>query len=268
MLAQVESRGLPRHLLLGGVVEEVVGHLEGHAQALTIPRQCGAMRARAGERADLARGRQQRGRLGADERLVVVLGERERIVRRELPHLADRHHVRRGGEHAQNLHVAEPDELDHGARVEVVAHDDRHLVREQRVHRRHAPPEHGVIHRVVVHERGEMHELDDGGERRRARLRTLLHFAREEHERGAEHLPLHEQQVAVDLVDERQVGGDDPHELVADATQPVAHERLDVAQRRRPGAAGAHGRAHRTRRSTVARRLLTSRNSMSTANTR
>ena len=50
---------------------------------------------RAAQATHLARRGEQRRGLRLDERVVVVLGERERVERRELPHLPERQRVRR-----------------------------------------------------------------------------------------------------------------------------------------------------------------------------
>ncbi len=125
-----------------------------------------------------------------------------------------------------------------------------------------------MIDGVVVHQRREMHELHHRGERHGARLRPAGGGAREQRERGAEHLPLHEQEMPVHLVDEREFRGDDPVQFLRDQLEAVAHRRLDVAQRRREGRARGEGRRHRDLRSVAASRSPMSRNWMSCANTR
>ena len=94
----------------------------------------------------------------------------ERVVRQELPHLADRHLVGHPAHHPERLEVVETDQLDHGPGVQVVAHDHRDLVAEQGVDRRHAPAEDRVVHRVVVHQGGQMDQLDDRREGRGPRI--------------------------------------------------------------------------------------------------
>src|ERR1019366_2871226 len=98
------------------VVEQVVGELERHAELFAVPPQRRAMPRRAAQRADLARGAEQRRGLRAIEREVIVLRKTERVVRRELAHLAERHLVRRRRKGAQRLEIAEGAELPAGAR--------------------------------------------------------------------------------------------------------------------------------------------------------
>ena len=86
------------------------------------------------------------------------------------------------------------------------------LMAEQRVDRRAAASHHRVVDGVVVHQRREVNQLGDRGERRRARLRRPIDVAREEQQCRTNHLALRQQQVRVDVRDERIVGGDDaPH---------------------------------------------------------
>jgi hypothetical protein len=137
---------------------------------------------------------------------------------------------------------------------------------EQRVDRRHSAAQRRMIDGVVVHQRREMHQLDDRGVRRRPRLRLSFDFARQQRQRRPEHLSAHAQEMVVDFADEAQLGGDDAADFVGDALEGVVHGRLDVAQRGRRGARRC--RAHAVTRSSAEIRSLTSRNSMSTANTR
>ena len=56
-------------------------------------------------------------------------------------------------------------------------------------------PQHRVIDGVVVHQRREVHELHHGRRRHDLRLRRALDRARQQRERGTEHLAAHPQQV-------------------------------------------------------------------------
>src|SRR5262245_30398409 len=115
-------------------------------------------------------------------------------------------------------------------------------------------------------ERGEVHELHDGADAHGALLGTSLHRAREEHECGAEQFAPHSEEVSAHLLDHRKVGADDPVHLCGHHVEASAHGRLDLTQRIR--AAGGSDATHRTARSTSAIRSATSRNVMSTTNTR
>ena len=59
---------------------------------------------------------------------------------------------------------------------------------EHRVHRRQTAAQHGMIHGIVVNQRGQVHQLDDGGDRDRFVARALIHVAGEQHERRPEQL--------------------------------------------------------------------------------
>ena len=138
----------------------------------------------------------------------------QRLVRQQLPHLADGHLVGHPAQHSQRLEIVQADELDDRARVQVVAHDDRHLVAEQGVDRGHATTKHRVVHRVVVHQGGHVDQLDHGRQRDRPRIARARRLVGQEQQRGPEHLPLHLEQVRVDLGDEPEVGLDDPAQFL------------------------------------------------------
>src|SRR5260221_4046180 len=140
---------------------------------------------------------------------------------------------------------------------------------EERIHRGQSAANGGVVNGVVVHERGEMHELEDGGERDDALVRRFGGLTCKERQRGTEHLAAHLEEVTAHLLDHREIGRDDPPHLVHDVVETFAHGRLDVAQRDRARRAGGSYRtAHDAAPSTAARRSATSPNSMSTTNKR
>ena len=88
----------------------------------------------------------------------------------ELAHLAHSHLVGDPRQHAERLVVVQSNQLDDRPRIQIVSHDHRDLMREQRIDRGQPAPQHGVIHRVVVHQRREVDQLDHGGKGDRARI--------------------------------------------------------------------------------------------------
>jgi hypothetical protein len=175
------------------------------------PKRAIALRSAAsGERADLRRAGKERRGLGANEQVVLLLGVAQAIVCQELAHFADRHLVGHPREHPQRLEITEPDQLDDGARIEIVAHDHRHLVTEERVDRRHARGAARMIDRVVVHQGREVDQLHHRGHVHRARVLAPGRVVHQEDDGGPEELALHLQQVRVDVADEREIGGDEP----------------------------------------------------------
>ena len=159
----------------------------------------------------------------------------------QLAHLPDGHLVGHPAQHLQGGEVAQPHQLDHGPGVEVVAHDDRDLVAEQGVDGWHAPAQHRVIDRIVVHQRGEVDQLDHGSQAHGERAAIggsggLVH--QQQHGR-AEHLPSHLQQVGVDLCDQAEVRVDQLTDPLAHRREAGAQTALQVVQRR-PGDAGDH----------------------------
>ena len=116
------------------------------------------------DRADLAGGREQLGRLAADHGEIFVLGGRGVLRRRELHHFAlgDR---RRG--RGENVERAQRADLDHHAKrlaEQEVADQNAGLVAPQHARRQLAAPQFAFVDHVVVQQCGGMHELDGGGE--------------------------------------------------------------------------------------------------------
>ncbi len=100
--------------------------------------------------------RHERRRLALAQESIILRRESQGIVRHQLPHFTDRHTIRGIRQHGDRLEVAERRDLDHRARVEVVAHDHGDLMRPSSVDSRHSTALHGMIHRIVVDERGDM----------------------------------------------------------------------------------------------------------------
>ena len=239
-----------------------------HPQPAAEPRHGRGVPGRPRKRADLAHRTEQRRGFRANQPVVVVLAERERIERRELPQLAERHRARRRGEHPQRIEIAEPSQFRHRTRIQMVAEDHRDFMREQRIHCRHAATHHRMVHRVVVNQRREMDQFAHRGERDGVRARRFVERAREERERRPKQLPAHAHEVAAHLAHERVIlARDDPPHFVRHPSQRRADGRLDVLKRRGDGRRFFHGCRHRAA-STARMRFCTSRKLISTANTR
>lgn len=100
-----------------------------------------------------------------------------------------------------------------------------------------------MVDRVVVNERRQMHQLDHGGQRQRVVAGLTVDRIGEEHECRPEQLPLHEEEVLVDVLDHVEVGQHDPADLLADPVELLLHRLLNGRKSRHHGAAGgAHGR--------------------------
>ena len=75
----------------------------------------------------------------------------------------------------------------------------------QGVHRGQATPEHRVVHRIVVHKRGQVYELHHRCQGERVLGRLAPDLVGEQEQGGTEQLSPNEQQVIVDLFDQRKV---------------------------------------------------------------
>ncbi len=121
-----------------------------------------------------------------------------------------------------------------------------------------------MVHRVVVHQRGQVDQLDHRGEGRGPRVGVAGGLVGQQQERGPEQLALHLEEVRVDLGDQPEVGLDDAAELVLHPLEPGAQRPLEVGQRD-GRSLGAH-----LPRSAVSRWMRSPRsmNRMSTASAR
>jgi hypothetical protein len=184
-------------------------------------------------------------------------------MREELPHLPDRHLVGDPTHDLERSQITERDQLHHGAGVQIVSHDHRDLVTEQRIHRRHATAQHRVVDRVVVHEGCKVDQLDDGREADRPIVPFTDGVIDEQQERRAKHLPLHPHQVAVHLGDQTEVGLEKAFDVLADLLEIPPDTSLQLGEGNRLGGGDHCGPA-------VSRciRSPTSRKRMSTARTR
>jgi hypothetical protein len=103
-----------------------------------------------------------------------------------------------------------------------------------------------MIDGVIVHQRGEMHELHDRRERVDPWFGRIDDAAGEQCQRGPKHLAAHLEQVTAHLADQRQLVRHDALHFLDDLIEGRAHGGLDVAQ-------GARGRRARTRNDTAHR---------------
>ena len=103
-------------------------------------------------------------------------------------------------------------------------------MREQGVDRGHTATQRRVVHRIVVHERGEVDQLHHRRERDGPGLAPAGSLMAEQQQRRAKQLPLHAQEVLVDLGDDGKVGGDDSAQLGDHALELLRHGPLDVPQ--------------------------------------
>ena len=76
-----------------------------------------------------------------------------------------------------------------------------------------------MIDRVVMYERGEMHEFDDGRERQRVVVITLRDPTRQQEQGRPKELPAHEEEMLVHLLDVIEVRHDDAPDLVTYTVQ-------------------------------------------------
>ena len=116
----------------------------------------------AGERADPARRRGERGGLAADGGEVVVAAAADLEGGAHLGHLALAQTTQGVGE--QRGHLGAQARRDGGAaRQEVVAGHDGHQIPEATVDALHVAPDRRLVDHVVVVQRGQVHELDRDG---------------------------------------------------------------------------------------------------------
>ena len=125
-------------------------------------------------------------------------------------------------------------------------------------------PEHRMVHRVVVHQGGEVDQLDHRRERHGARVGAAGGLVGQQQQRGPEHLALHLEQVRVHLGDQAEVRLDDAAQLLPHPLQPRRARPLEVGERDRRGS-GGHARRPAASRWTRSPRSM---NRMSTARAR
>ena len=161
------------------------------------------------------------------QRLVVLFRKVQRIVRLKFPHFTNRHFVGHTTHHPQRNAVAQLDQFDHGAGVQIISHDHRHLVTEHGVDRGLTPAQHRVINRVIVNQSGEVNEFDDRRQRHVFATHLPRRLSRQQQQGRPKHLALHAEQVLVDLGDQWEIGDDDASEFFQNLIQLVPDRLLD-----------------------------------------
>ena len=185
------------------------------------------------DRADARAGLEQLGRLAVDDLHVVGLAGVGVVAVHELQHLALGDRVRRVREHVQDPHLLELDHHLERARVEEVADEHARLVAEHGVRRLLAAAQARAVDDVVVQQRRRMDELDD----RRGRDVILAApgaagAGREQHGQRPQPFAAVVNDVVRDLVDERDVAAQAPHDHAVDVAPVVADERPQGVERR------------------------------------
>ncbi len=158
---EVLAGGLAELLVGGDHVEDVVAELEEHAEAASEVREdvdFGAGEP-AGERADATRRGHERGGLALDGPEVVVLGAFGAEGRADLGDLSLAQQAQRVGEEPGDLGAERRGDLGRAGQEEVAGHDGDEVA-EAGVDALHVAAHQGLVHDVVVVERGQVDELD------------------------------------------------------------------------------------------------------------
>ena len=192
----------------GDEIQGVVGHLESHPQVvperldLVAPRRRDA----ADDCADFAACRKQRSRFERDNAVILRLADAQVALLQRFDHLALGHLDGHVGHRFHHQMVLVGQRQRHRLGVEVIADQDGDFVAPQRVNRRIAAPQLGVVHDVVVQQGGGVDELDDGAEVVHARAVVAAQAGRQDEQRRADALAAAGQDVLCGLRDEGNVG--------------------------------------------------------------
>ena len=195
--SQIGARTLPGGLSLRRQVDHVVDQLECHADPLTVVGDgVGELRRCVREHHAHARGgRDQRARL-VGEHLQVVLHRIVPGLRADrLVQLAEAQSLKGACLEQDRLLPHARDER-RGAGEEQIAGKDRHRVRPHRLGGRDATAKAGVIHDVVVVERGKVGDLDGLRGAAHQVVRAVAELAREERQHRSDPLASRLRQVA------------------------------------------------------------------------
>jgi hypothetical protein len=241
-LGQVVAKILAQRRGVGGVVEHVVGDLEGITQIEAISVQCGTV-ARiqiAKHRAQARGGGEQHRGLAFDHAQVGGLVHVRIVDVQELQHLAFGDGVGGVGQHLHHRHAIQFDHQLEAARIEEVADQHAGGVAPQRVGGLAPAPQVGLVHHVVVQEGGGMDEFDH-----RRQLQVILAGVAERARRDqvqlrAQALAAGPDDVLAHLVDQQHVGRQPRPDQGIDPVQIVFHEPPD-----RIGGQGCRGRRRR-----------------------
>ena len=212
---EVVADVLAELLDLGVVVERVVDELERLAEMSAVRRKCllDIVALLREDRADPRAGFEQLRRLAVDDFHIVGLANVGVVAVHELQHFALGDRVGRVGEHVQDAQLLELDHHLEGARVEEIADEHARLIAEDRVRGLLTAAQAGAVDDVVVQQRRRMNELDDGGGRHVILAATGAAGARrEQHGQGSQPLAAVVDDVVRDLVHERNVAAQAPHD--------------------------------------------------------
>ena len=206
--AEVVAHRLAQLGLAGGIVQRIVGQLEGGAELQPVaaergPFLCHVAIFAGGHGADLGRGREQSRRLGLDHLQMGVQPRLQIVGDRQLAHLAFGDGRGRRGQDGQHLDAPVAHHQLEGAAEQEIAHQHGGLVAPQGIGRRPTAPQRAVVHHVVVQQRRGVDELH---RRRQIDMAPALiaHHARGgDGEHGAQALAARGQQMAGQLADQR-----------------------------------------------------------------
>jgi len=132
-----------------------------------------------------------------------------------------------------------------GSGEQEVAGEDRDRVVPARIRRGYAAAQRGLIHHIVVVERGQVREFDDGPRRHDAGRVAVAELGGEEGEQRTEPLAARVDQVARGLGDERMIAARGRPQQFLDRAEPVANALFERrVGHREPERLGRHLHAH------------------------
>jgi len=165
-LGQIVADVLAQRVGIGGVIQQVIGDLEGEAQLQPVARQRRAQR-RGGigqHAAETARGGEQYRGLAFDHAVVGGFVGIRIAHAEQLQHLALGDGVGGIGEDAHHAHVIQFDHQLERARIEKIADQHAGRVAPQRVGGLASAAQAGFVDHVVVQQGRGVNELDDRGQ--------------------------------------------------------------------------------------------------------
>ena len=223
-LSEILSQRLPQPVSVRGIIERVVGELEGHAEMLAESEQGRLLVGGrvSNDRADTARRRDQACRLVLHDPPVFELGDLRVAVVIELQHLAFGHLPAGFGEDFIDRLVPEPDDLADRLGIEVVTHQDADLVAPHLAGGLPASAQVRIIHHVVVQERGGMNVLDQAAQDEMIFRAVAAESRAEQEKKGTDALAPAAQNVSRDRIDEGHRGIEVLADLVLDPLQFVS----------------------------------------------
>ena len=233
-LSQVLAERFSEHLPRRGVIERVVRHLERHADRLAEREQGIALRGIGvrRHRAHPAGRRDQRPGLVLDDFQIFPLGDRRVVLVGQLHQLALGHLPAGFRETFIHVLVAEPHDAADRLAIEVVAGENRHLVAPQPVGGLASAAQIGMIHDVVVQQRGRMDVFDQAGQQDVVPAGVPGRAGAQDQEEGANPLPAAAEDVGAHGVDQRDLGIQVLADLILDGVELAAIVLPDIAHSR------------------------------------